>query len=195
VAGAPGESWRALDACLRKGLRGLPGGDSLAGLLARRCGAPAPAPRTPLTEELILGWADRHRGRTGAWPHLNAGPVADAPGETWGALNLALRNGHRGLPGGSSLARLLAERRGRRPRSPAPPLTVAQVRGWADLHRRRTGRWPRATSGPVLDAPGETWGAINLALWKGHRGLPRGLSLARLLRERRRGPGKRTAGG
>jgi hypothetical protein len=158
-----------------------------AGLLARRCGAPAPAPRLPLTEERILAWADRHKGRTGAWPHLNAGPVADAPGETWRGLNRALWGGHRGLPGGSSLARLLAERRGRRPRSPAPPLTVAQIRGWAERHRRRTGRWPGALSGPVLDAPGETWGAINLALWNGHRGLPRRLSLARLFRERRRG--------
>src|SRR5262245_54965383 len=83
---------------------------------------------------LILSWADRHRGRTGAWPHLTAGPVADAPWETWGALNQALRNGHRGLPGGSSLGRLLAERRGRRRRSPAPPLHVPGS-AWAGRHQ------------------------------------------------------------
>jgi hypothetical protein len=35
VAGAPGETWRALDVALRQGLRGLPGGDSLARLLRR----------------------------------------------------------------------------------------------------------------------------------------------------------------
>jgi hypothetical protein len=33
--------------------------------------------------------------------------VADAPGENWRALNLALREGYSGLPGGGSLARLL----------------------------------------------------------------------------------------
>jgi hypothetical protein len=71
-------------------------------------------PRNEAALRTGLSWADRHKGRTGAWPHLNAGPVADAPGETWRGLNRALWGGHRGLPGGSSLARLLAERRGRR---------------------------------------------------------------------------------
>jgi hypothetical protein len=121
--------------------------------------------------------------------------VADAPGETWSNLSNALYEGRRGLPGGSSLPPLLAERRGRRLRSRKPPLTVGQVLGWAERHRRRTGQWPTTASGPVADAPGETWRAINLALWTGHRGLPRRLSLARLLREHRRGPGKRAAEG
>jgi hypothetical protein len=35
--------------------------------------------------------------------------VADAPGETWAAINTALVRGHRGLPGGSSLSWLLSE--------------------------------------------------------------------------------------
>ena len=74
-------------------------------------------------------------------------------------------------------------------------LTVGQILGWAELHRRRTGRWPGAHSGPVADAPGENWRALNLALWKGHRGLPRRLSLARLRRARRRAAGQAPAGG
>jgi hypothetical protein len=69
------------------------------------------------------------------------------------------------------------------------PLTVDQILAWADLHHARTGRWPGAASGPVLDAPGENWRAINSALWEGHRGLPRRQSLARLLGGRRRGGG------
>ena len=49
--------------------------------------------------------------------------VADAPGETWMAVNLALWQGLRGLPGGWSLARLLkgGQRRGR-------PLSVGRRR-------------------------------------------------------------------
>jgi hypothetical protein len=62
-----------------------------------------------------------------------------------------------------------------------PPLSIEQILAWADAHHARTGVWPTAHSGPAADAPVETWGAINNALTRGHRGLPRGDSLARLL--------------
>jgi hypothetical protein len=68
--------------------------------------------RPVLTAAQILSWADAHRGRTGAWPLATSGALAAAPGETWAALNMALRLGLRGLPGGSSLARLLRQERG-----------------------------------------------------------------------------------
>jgi hypothetical protein len=60
-------------------------------------------------------------------------------------------------------------------------LTVEQILAWADAHRARTGRWPTAASGPVADAPGEDWRALNNALYFGRRGLRRGDSLPRLL--------------
>jgi hypothetical protein len=72
-----------------------------------------------LSEALVLAWADAHRRRTGHWPAATSGPVAGSPGETWGAVDKALRHGRRGLAGGDSLPRLLlrerglAERRGR----------------------------------------------------------------------------------
>src|SRR5579864_8801091 len=75
--------------------------------------------REPLTSSQILIWADAHKSRTDSWPTQYSGPVLDAPGETWCSLDVALRNGGRGLPGGDSLARLLrregriGERRGR----------------------------------------------------------------------------------
>jgi hypothetical protein len=139
-------------------------------------------PHTPLTVERVLAWADAHRLRTGRWPDTRSGRVRGARGQTWQALNLALARGCRGLPGGSSLARLLAQRRGRRNRARAPRLTARQVLAWADAHRARTGRWPTPTAGPVRGAPGETWRAISSALWAGHRGLPGGETLAQLLR-------------
>jgi hypothetical protein len=110
-----------------------------------------------------------------------------ALGETWGAVNRALARGGRGLPAGSSLARLLEGRRGRRNQAHAPPLDPGQILRWADAHFRRTNRWPCATTGLVPDAPGETWGAVASALWAGHRGLPGGDTLARLLRRHGRG--------
>jgi hypothetical protein len=54
------------------------------------------------------------------------------------------------------------------------------VLGWARAHCRRTGRWPTRRSGPVADAPGETWEEVHAALLEGLRGLPGGTSLAQL---------------
>jgi hypothetical protein len=68
----------------------------------------------------------------------------------------------------------------------AKPLTVEQILVWADAHRVRTGERPTAASGPVMDAPGERWRAIEAALWFGNRGLPGRDSLARLLDRHRR---------
>jgi hypothetical protein len=80
-------------------------------LLARERGVRNVRDLPALTEKLILTWADLHRKRTGRWPTENSGPVADAPGEVWANVNTALLQGLRGLPGGSSLAVLIATRR------------------------------------------------------------------------------------
>jgi hypothetical protein len=185
VAGAPGETWRALDSALRVGLRGLPGGSSLARLLAETRGVRNLQDLPRLAPGQILAWADAHHHRTGEWPSHAPIPVEDAPGESWAGLDTALRNGRRGLPGGSSLARLLAEERGVRNPKELPCLTVRQIRAWARAYRRRTGDWPTRLSGPVAEAPGETWSAIDAALGQGYRGLRAGLSLSRLLAARR----------
>jgi hypothetical protein len=68
-----------------------------------------PQRRPPLTEAQVLAWADAHRARTGRWPSAQSGAIADAPGETWQAVNRALARGGRGLPGGASLAQLLGQ--------------------------------------------------------------------------------------
>ena len=103
-------------------------------------------------------------------------------GQTWQALNRALFTGNRGLPGGSSLARLLAERRGKRNQAEAPRLREEELLRWADRHYRRTGRWPSPASGPVAEAPAENWKALASALWAGNRGLHGGDTIRRFLR-------------
>jgi hypothetical protein len=185
IPGARDEGWLGVDGALRFGRRGLAGGSSLRFLLAEHRGLTAPTNRKPLTVQQILAWADSYHQRTGgAWPTESAGPVAEDPEETWKKLNAALRLGARGLPPGRSLGRLLAEERAVRNRTSLPSLTVEQILAWADTHRQRTGRWPGRTSGPVREAPAENWGALALALRNGYRGLPRGTTLRRLLRER-----------
>jgi hypothetical protein len=111
VHGADGLTWYAASQALRNGGRGLPGGASLASLLARERGVqrmPGRGTRPLLTQDRILHWAELHRTRTGRWPTAASGPVAEAPGEVWTTINQALRDGRRGLPGGSSLSQLLA---------------------------------------------------------------------------------------
>jgi hypothetical protein len=71
-------------------------------------------------------------------------------------------------------------------RDAAPrPLTEEQILAWVDGHHDRTGEWPKQYSGPVHDAPQETWAGINAALREGLRSLPSGSSLAQLLFEKR----------
>jgi hypothetical protein len=181
VLDAPEESWHAIDRAMRAGVRGLPGGTSLARVLADRRAVRNVQSLPRLTVKQVLAWADKHQRRTGSWPTSDFGALAEAPGETWSGINSALKIGRRGLPGGSSLPRLLAQKRGvRNPKEP-PALSVSQILRWADQHRRRTGRWPNWSAGPIAQAPGETWAMIDRALKHGLRGLKSKTSLYRLL--------------
>jgi hypothetical protein len=185
VLDASGETWSALNGALIRGRRGLPGGSSLTRLLMERRGRRAYGNRPDLTIEQILAWADAHHAAHGRWPVEESGAVAESPGETWGAISLALLYARRGLPGGSSLARLLAEHRGTRNPKALPALTLIRILAWADAHYAAQGEWPSGRSGEVSEAPGEDWKNIDMALRKGFRGLAGGSSLARLLTERR----------
>jgi hypothetical protein len=98
-------------------------------------------------------------------------------------IDNALRQGLRHLPGGSSLIRLLVRKRGVRNPAGLLDLSVEQILSWADAHFRQTGTRPKYDSGPILDAPGETWAGVYYALRYGGRNLRVGLSLAKLLNE------------
>src|SRR5262249_52267472 len=156
------------DQALRTGQRGLTGGLSLARLLAEQRGVRSRHYAPLLRRRGILIWARAHYRRTGAWPTARAGPIADAPGETWRAVDEALRGGQRGLRGSLSLASLLARAARVRNRASLPALTIAQILAWATAHHRRTGSWPTDTSGPVVDATAETWKAVAMALRFGY---------------------------
>jgi hypothetical protein len=185
VVEAPDEKWANVDQALRKGLRGLPGRSSLPRLLAERRGHRNRKALPPFTLRQILTWTDSHHRRTKRWPISSSGPIQDAPGESWWAVDMALRKGLRGMPGGLSLAMLLADRRGVRNRKDVPRLSFASILRWADAHCGRTGNWPTAESGAVLGTKGETWTAIDLALKTGARGLRGRSSLFKLLAAKR----------
>src|SRR5262249_44512863 len=136
---------------------------------------PRPLPPLPLAQ--VLAWADSHRRRTGDWPRSDSRPAAHHPRERWRNPANALRDGPPALPGGSSLARLLAQQRGARNVQDLPPLTERQILAWAAAHRQRTGRWSNEKSGRGRGAPSEVWHNIDQALRHGTRGLPAGSRL------------------
>jgi superfamily II DNA or RNA helicase len=184
INGDPSQTWRAVDLALRKGLRGLSGGSSLALLLAEHRAVQNNTNRPSLSQEQILAWADAHKERTGKWPQANSGSIEDA-NETWVSVNAALAYGLRGLAAGCSLAKLLASHRQRRNIMDLPPLTTERILVWADTYHKRTGNWPRVASGRIEGASGETWASVNTNLQRGLRSLPGGSSLAQLLAEQR----------
>ena len=185
ILGSRGETWWNVDTALRLGLRGLPGGASLARLLNEEYGISNPKNLPKLTIAEILAWADAYHRRHGKWPTNKSGVIEEAPQETWRRVDSALRIANRGLSGGSSLAQRLALRRRARNLKALPRLTYRQILIWADMHYRSTGTWPVRKSGAIWFAPGDTWATIDMALIVGVRGLPGGDTLCRLLARQR----------
>jgi hypothetical protein len=191
IGGTLSERWSAVDAALSQGRRGLDRGSSLARLLVEERGVRRKGYLPNLGVNQILAWADAHHRRSGKWPTRTSGSVQESPGETWLAIDKALANRSRGIRTRSSLAELLARRRGRRHKGALPALTVARILAWAEAHHLLFGTWPTTHTGPV-GTTGETWLAIDQALRSGMRGLPGGASLFRLLKKHRKIVGKRT---
>jgi hypothetical protein len=138
----PGETWATVHGALSDGRRGLPAASSLAQFLAEHRGVRNLSAPPDLSIAQILRWADRPPQQTGDWPAHNSGTVATAPGETWSAFNFSLTYGRRGMPGGMTLAQLLAGQRGVRNHLDLPPLTVDKLLAWVDLYRERQGCCP-----------------------------------------------------
>jgi hypothetical protein len=181
ITEAPPETWLAVAKALANGGRGLRERLSLAKLLAEQRQVRNRTSLPCFRSRNILAWADAHHRRTGVWPTRKSGPILQMPSETWRKVDAALRYGGRGLKGGSSLARFLAEQRSKRIHKDLPPLSYKKIVRWAQAHYERSGRWPNVASGPVQDVPSEHWKLIDSALRLGLRGLRGGTSLLRLL--------------
>ena len=137
--------------------------------------------RPLLSSPEILAWVAAHHAATGEWPRIPSGQVRDAPFDvTWVAINSALVKGLRGLPGGSSITRLMAEYY-----EVEPTLTLERVLAWADAHHAATGTWPTFDSGKVHGAVREYWAHLDTLLRVGGRGLQGGLSVSRMLQKYR----------
>ncbi len=183
IPGSGGVTWSDVEHDLRTQRGVLPGGIALSQLLAteRR------VVRHPLvTEKKVLGWADAFHKRHGSWPTLNSGTIREAPhGRTWRSVDAALRKGRWYMPAGPSLRLLLKRARGVGRTHRRDPLALEELLAWGEAHHARTGKWPDTRSGPIPEAPGDTWRTIHLTLKTGGRGLPGGSSIAMLFAEQR----------
>jgi hypothetical protein len=100
-------------------------------------------PSSRLTIDEILAWADTHREATGRWPKRTSGAVRGAAdAETWETIDRASVAGHRGLPGGWSLADLLAEHRGVWKLRPRVRPIIDQEPGWFVAQHPDPENWP-----------------------------------------------------
>jgi len=70
-----------------------------------------------------------HYRRTRTWPQVRSGTIIESPADNWSSVENALRIGLRGLPGGSSLKRFLADHRrdGRVPAVAPRPATAKRA--------------------------------------------------------------------
>lgn len=107
VRGRPGEDWAAIDMALRHTRRGLTRTTSLSRLLTEYARERYNPRLGPISIGQIVEWARRHYRSTGRWPTHRTGPVRGTPRLKWSSIDYALRLGGRGLPGGTTLARLL----------------------------------------------------------------------------------------
>ena len=182
VRGRPNENWMSINGSLQFGRRGLRTRISLAQCLVKYRGKRDRLNPPRLTAKQILAWADAFYKRSGDWPSRHSGRLEEDPQETWSAINAALANGTRGLRGRSSLVKLLSKHRKALYRRKGLPLKRSQILDWAAAYHELTGKLPTKKSGPVRDILGETWAAIDASLRVGSRTLPRGSSLAELLK-------------
>jgi len=106
-----GTTWGTVDFLLRRGIRGVRAGTTLAHFLQKKRGRINHLDRPRLSVKMVLRAADTYFAEHRTWPKRHSGPIPGAEA-TWSSVDAALQKGSRGLPGGSSLARLLKEHRG-----------------------------------------------------------------------------------
>lgn len=138
--------------------------------------------RDPLDETQVEEAARSWYIKNGEWPSRRTkGEIPELPGESWEGVNDALRRGCRGLPGGSSIYKLLAFR-GLTNRLVKNNLTRDKIWEAAKSWYNHNGEWPtQRTKGEIPELPNETWSILDNALESGLRGLPGGSSLPKFL--------------
>jgi len=123
-----------------------------------------------LSEDLVWQWMQDYFAQHKKWPSKKT--KSRAPdGSSWGAIDLSLRVGTRGLQGGLTIASLKKKNGLVR-----ICLTEDLIWGWMQEFFKKRNRWPTART-EELTPDGSTWNSISQCLTGCRRGLRAGLSL------------------
>jgi hypothetical protein len=110
-----GTTWSEIDSSFKRGKRGLHI-SSLAQFIQKKLDIKRRTHPPDLNLELILDWAQKYYSKYNIKPTAKNKVIEfainDHQGETWLAVDAALRKGRRGLAGGSSLANLIHDKLG-----------------------------------------------------------------------------------
>lgn len=179
--------WKTIGIALFTGSRGLPGGSSLAKLRRRNTGIDTGRKSgISLTEDLVWQEILAFKKANGIFPSTNTKPKTSF-GITWSAMSGNLSSGYYGLPGGSSLAKLIEARTGKK-RPDNRPLSAIQLTEDMIYERMKAfkslrGFWPGVNKRHDPTDLG-SWPALADALKHGYRGLPGGSSLEQVWKSR-----------
>jgi len=170
-------TWGAINQSLYYGYRGLPGGSSLSQLRKKHITGIEP----DLTEEVIAKAMKDYHEEHGKYPWVKSGDAKKYFGFkiTWKAIEQCLKKGNRGLPGGSSLAKLRKEHITGKETPLTEDLIVKALKNYHEDHAK----YPVFYKGEdALKYIGFKikWSAIDACLRLGHRGLSGGSTLAQL---------------
>lgn len=183
------ETWSGVNAALWRGGRGQPGKSSLASLIQENFGIKNIQDLPALSATLILDWIKQYIDVHGKKPNRTSGiiePVSEEyKGITWTIINTALEVGTRGLPGGSSLAKLIDNKMGIANPMNLPLLNEELIINWVTQFINTHKEKPLRSSGVIefasADHKGITWLAVDSALKRGSRGISGKSSLASLI--------------
>jgi hypothetical protein len=163
-------TWAAVNQRLEKGWPGFSGGSSLAKFLVEHGFGRG------LTVEIVKAAIVKYRNANGGRnPTVTSGDATPYVGNTvtWRGVNSSLREGCRGLPGGSSLARFLVEHGFDEDK---PDITDAELETACRAFHTEHGTYPKVDSGDCSRYFGwaegtDTWRNVNACIRNGIRGL------------------------
>lgn len=196
-------TWSALDRALHIGARGLEGGSSLPELCQQVSDEnnldyynfkDQENLEIEKIMECILAYRLAHPPedeKPGKWPSHTTGAVTEGPyagKETWASLHSAVTQGLRGITEKTSLPKLCEAVSDKYDldytnRLNKPDLEISKIKECILAHYLETHSWPKDKLGTVEYGPyagQETWLGISNALFRGSRGLPKGVKLSEL---------------
>jgi hypothetical protein len=168
-----GYTWITIDSALTHCSQGITAKSSIAKLISKHLGVRYKGDLPDFSEEKIVEWAKKYFLVHNKYPSIRTKPSDWLPeGETWIALDIALKRGTRGLPGGSSVAKLFEKYFGIRNKTNIPKISEQCIIDYMIVFKDKYGYFPHAHSKENEMLPsGESWHGFDKALRNARRGL------------------------